>query len=128
VYACDVCGFEVYQIINTREFTPKVECPSTRCKQNQTKGQLIMQVKSSKFVSFQEIKIQEPSDQVPIGHVPRTMNIIAKGVNTRRCSPGDIITVTGVYMPSPFHGFQAMRTGVLTHDTYLEAFAVNKDK
>jgi DNA replication licensing factor MCM7 len=57
VYACDVCGFEVYQIINSREFTPKVECPSSRCIQNQTKGQLVMQVKSSKFVSFQEIKI-----------------------------------------------------------------------
>jgi DNA replication licensing factor MCM7 len=57
VYACDVCGFEVYQIINTREFTPKVECPSRRCEQNQTKGMLIMQVKSSKFISFQEIKI-----------------------------------------------------------------------
>jgi DNA replication licensing factor MCM7 len=56
------------------------------------------------------------------------MNIIAKGINTRKCAPGDIITVTGVYMPSPFHGFQAMRTGVLTHDTYLEAFSITKDK
>lgn len=65
---------------------------------------------------------------MPIGHVPRTMNIIAKGINTRKCAPGDIITVTGVYMPSPFHGFQAMRTGVLTHDTYLEAFSITKDK
>jgi len=117
-----VCGFEVYQIINTKEFTPKIECPSRRCEQNQTKGMLVMQVKSSKFISYQEIKIQEPSDQVPIGHVPRTKSIIAKGVNTRRCSPGDIITVTGVYMPQPFHGFAAMRTGTLTHDTYLEAF------
>lgn len=62
VYACDVCGFEVYQIVNTKEFNPKVECPSTKCIQNQTKGQLVMQVKSSKFISFQEIKIQEPSD------------------------------------------------------------------
>lgn len=58
---------------------------------------------------------------MPIGHVPRTMNIIAKGVNTRKCAPGDIITVTGVYMPQPFHGFAA-RLAILTHDTYLEAF------
>ena len=57
VYACDICGFEVYQIINTKEFIPKVECPSRRCEQNQTKGQLVMQVKSSKFISYQEIKI-----------------------------------------------------------------------
>ena len=56
MYACDVCGFEVYQIINTKEFTPKIECPSRRCEQNQTKGMLVMQVKSSKFISYQEIK------------------------------------------------------------------------
>lgn len=52
VYACDVCGNEVYQIVNTKEFNPKVECPSRICLTNQTKGQLIMQIKSSKFVSF----------------------------------------------------------------------------
>jgi DNA replication licensing factor MCM7 len=127
VYACDVCGFEVYQIINSREFNPTVECPSRRCMQNQTKGQLVMQVKSSRFVSFQEIKIQEPSDQVPIGHVPRTMNITAKGINTRKCAPGDIITCTGVYMPQLYQGFQAMRLG-LTQDTYLEAFMITKNK
>jgi DNA replication licensing factor MCM7 len=71
VYACDVCGFEAYQTVNSREFTPMVECPGRKCMTNQTKGQLIMQIKSSKFVSFQEIKLQEPSEQVPIGHVPR---------------------------------------------------------
>ena len=31
-------------------------------------------------------------------------------------------------MPSPFSGFQAMRTGMLTHDTYLEAYQISKDK
>ena len=55
------------------------------------------------------------------------MKVVAKGINTRKCSPGDIITITGVYMPAPFHGFAAMRAG-LSHDTYLEAFRVSKDK
>ena len=34
VYACDACGMEVYQIINQKAFTPKVECPGMRCKKN----------------------------------------------------------------------------------------------
>jgi DNA replication licensing factor MCM7 len=34
VYACDVCGYEVYQVVNTREFNPKVECPSSKCVAN----------------------------------------------------------------------------------------------
>ena len=123
VYACDVCGCEVYQPVNTREFNPKVECPSNKCVTNQTKGLLVMQIKSSKFMSFQELKIQEPSEQVPIGHVPRAMKVYAKGVNTRKCSPGDIVTITGVYMPQPYVGFQAMKSG-LSHDTFLEAFKI----
>ena len=64
---------------------------------------------------------------MPIGHVPRTMNIVAKGVTTKACSPGDIINITGVYMPAPFSGFQAMRAGLI-HDTYLEAFRISRDK
>ena len=42
VYACDVCGFEVYQIINAREFNPKIECPSNKCVKNNVKGQLVL--------------------------------------------------------------------------------------
>ena len=33
----------------------------------------------------------------------------------------------GVYMPAPFTGFLAMRAG-LTHDTFIEAFKITKDK
>lgn len=62
VSACDLCGFEIYMIVQTKEFNPLVECPSEKCKKNNIKGQLQIQIKSSKFVSFQEIKIQEPSD------------------------------------------------------------------
>lgn len=35
--------------------------------------------------------------------------------------------ITGVYMPSPFTGFQAMAAG-LTHDTHIEAYQIIKDK
>jgi DNA replication licensing factor MCM7 len=105
VSACDLCGFEIYMIVQTKEFNPLVECPSEKCKKNNIKGQLQIQIKSSKFVSFQEIKIQEPSDQVPIGHVPRTLKVLAKGELTRKCSPGDIVTLTGVYLPQALYGF-----------------------
>ena len=56
-YACDACGYEVYQVINQKTFTPLIECPSMKCVKNMVKGQLVLQVKSSKFVSYQEIKL-----------------------------------------------------------------------
>jgi len=126
-YTCDLCGYEAYQVVHSKEYNPLVECPSKRCIQNQTKGQLVQQVRMSRFLSYQEIKMQEPSDQVPIGHVPRTIKIIAKGAVTRSCAPGDIVVVTGCFMPAPFYGFQAMKAG-LSQDTFLEAFHVKKLK
>jgi len=126
-YACDVCGFETYQTVNGREYTPLTICPSEKCVKNQTKGQLYHQIRTSKFVSYQELKVQEPSDQVPIGHVPRHIKVLAKGSMVKKASPGDFVTMTGVYMPAPFQGFQAMKAG-LTHDTFLEVMDIVREK
>jgi DNA replication licensing factor MCM7 len=37
-YACDACGFEVYQVISGKTFTPLLECPSQKCVKNMIKG------------------------------------------------------------------------------------------
>lgn len=84
-----------------------------------------MNIRSSKFISFQDIKVQEPSDQVPIGHVPRTIKILAKGELTRKCTPGDSVIITGIYMPQAFFGFRAPG---LTQDTFIESFSILKEK
>ena len=55
------------------------------------------------------------------------MKLIARGPNTRKCSPGDKIAITGVYMPSPATGFRAMKQGLI-HDTHIEAYKITKDK
>jgi len=64
---------------------------------------------------------------VPIGCVPRFLRVLARGPVTRQCSPGDIVQVTGIFMPAPSHGFQARLLG-LAHETHLEAFKIVKDK
>jgi len=55
------------------------------------------------------------------------MRILARGPVTRTCSPGDIVQVTGVYMPTPAHGFEQQRRG-LFHETHVEAYKIIKDK
>lgn len=88
-------------------------------------GRLYLQTRGSKFVKFQELKVQEHSDQVPVGHIPRTMTIIAKGENTRKAVPGDHVCVTGIFLPMLMTGFRQMTQGLLS-DTFLEAH-VSKD-
>lgn len=126
-YTCDQCGHEVFQEVNKRTFTPIVECPSAQCSENQTKGQLFMSTRASKFSAFQECKIQELSDQVPIGHIPRTLTIHVNGPLVRSMIPGDVVDVTGIYLPSPYTGFRALKAGLLT-ETYLETQYVFQNK
>lgn len=58
-YTCDRCGAETYQPVNSMSFTPIGECPSDDCRVNKSGGRLYLQTRGSKFIKFQEIKIQE---------------------------------------------------------------------
>lgn len=106
---------------------PVPKCLSKECEVNKVAGRVNMQVRSSRFTKYQELRVQELPEQVPVGHIPRSMTIIARGEATRGCMPGDIIHTTGIYLPTPFTGFQAIRAG-LTADTYLDAQQVDKLK
>lgn len=86
-----------------------------------------MQTRGSKFIKFQEMKLQELTDQVPMGHIPRSMTVqILEGL-TRTVNPGDQVSVSGIFMPRPYTGFQAIRAGLLT-DTYLHAMSIDQAK
>ncbi|KAJ9573239.1 MCM AAA-lid domain [Nakaseomyces glabratus] len=126
-YTCDQCGYEIFQEVNSKTFTPLVECPSRECSQNQTKGQLFMSTRASKFNAFQECKIQELSQQVPVGHIPRSLTIHVNGPLVRSVTPGDIVDIAGIFLPSPYTGFKALKAGLLT-ETYLEAHHVRQHK
>jgi DNA replication licensing factor MCM7 len=126
-YSCDRCGSEVFQPVTTKQFTPLQECPSEDCKNNKTKGQLFLSTRASKFLPFQEVKIQEMADQVPVGHIPRQLTIQCRGALVRQINPGDVVDVAGIFLPTPYTGFKAIRAGLLT-DTYLEAQYVMQHK
>ncbi|KAL4927634.1 DNA replication licensing factor MCM7 [Aspergillus undulatus] len=126
-YTCDRCGNEVFQPVTTKQFLPMTECPSPECKENNTKGQLFLSTRASKFIPFQEVKIQEMADQVPVGHIPRTMTVHCSGTLTRQLNPGDLVDIAGIFLPTPYTGFRAIRAGLLT-DTYLEAQHITQHK
>lgn len=126
-YTCDKCGFEIFQEVTQRTFTPLRECTLPVCKANQSKGVLFMLTRASKFLPFQDARVQELASQVPVGHIPRSLDVHLNGDLVRTLSPGDMVDISGVYMPAPYTGFQALRAGLLT-DTYLEAQQVVQHK
>ena len=120
-YICFECGWETYQPINDRVFTPISKCPSAVCTLNRSDGALQQQARGSKFVRFQSVRLQETASEVPVGAIPRHLSLRLYGANTRQCKPGDDITVTGVFLPTPHTGYRAIRAG-LTADVYVEVF------
>lgn len=58
-YTCDQCGAETYQPIYSLSFMPVVMCPSEDCRVNKSGGRLYLQTRGSKFIKFQELRIQE---------------------------------------------------------------------
>ncbi|CAK8686982.1 DNA replication licensing factor mcm7-like [Clavelina lepadiformis] len=124
-YTCDRCGGETYQPISSPVFMPLEMCPSEECQTNRSGGRLYLQNRGSKFTKFQEIKIQEHSDMVPVGNIPRSLSVYCRGETTRAAFPGDHISITGVFLPMLKVGFRQMQQGLLT-DSYLEAHRVVK--
>ena len=125
-YSCDVCGYETYQVNHQRTYMPLLDCQSEQCRNNRSHGDIMQINRASKFLSFQEVTIQEPTSEVPTGHVPRSIKISCFGSTTRKCSPGDMIVVTGVYLPRMIN--DSRFKSKLIHDTYIEAFKIEKEK
>ncbi|KAK7864443.1 hypothetical protein R5R35_000475 [Gryllus longicercus] len=122
-YSCDQCGAETYQPVVSLSFIPLDRCPSEDCRVNKAGGRLYLQTRGSKFMKFQELKIQEHTDQVPVGHIPRTLTVFCRGETTRQALPGDHVSVTGIFLPLLKSGFRQLISGLLS-ETYLEAHRV----
>ncbi|KAM0347088.1 hypothetical protein ACHAPU_005027 [Fusarium lateritium] len=126
-YTCDRCGCEIFQPITDKQYGPLTMCPSEDCKRNQAKGQLNPSSRASKFLPFQEVKVQEMAEQVPIGQIPRSLTVFCHGTLVRQINPGDVVDISGIFLPTPYTGFKAMKAGLLT-DTYIEAHHVLQHK
>merc|ERR1719394_2378816 len=122
-YTCDQCGAETFQPINSTSFMPQITCPGEDCRVNKSGGRLTLQSRGSKFSKFQELKVQEHSDAVPTGHIPRSITVYVRGDLTRLASPGDHVQICGIFLPIKTEGFKAMTSGLLS-ETYLEAHRI----
>mmetsp|Transcript_79759 Transcript_79759/g.140790 ORF Transcript_79759/g.140790 Transcript_79759/m.140790 type:complete len:794 (-) Transcript_79759:105-2486(-) len=126
-YHCELCGSETFQSVEGERYTPPKECPSQRCKDNKQSGKLRCDIRTCAFTRYQEMKVQEMSDHVPIGGVPRSISVYMTGDLTRQVLPGDAITLTGVYTPHQLP-YQVARQMGTSQEMYIEAHSIHKHK
>ncbi|KAF9764206.1 DNA replication licensing factor MCM7 [Nosema granulosis] len=126
-YICESCGSEIYQQVNGDVFDLLEECTSEKCKLKRVKGTLVLVTRGSKFLKYQSLQIQELTNDVPQGCIPRMINVECYGTTTEKCLPGDVVVVGGIFLPKPYYGIKKMKAGLLT-DTYMLATHVQTTK
>jgi DNA replication licensing factor MCM7 len=84
-YTCEICGSEIFQDVMGPQYMPLQKCPSQRCQDNKTSGKLQVQTRGSRFVKYQELRLQELPDQVPVGHIPRSLTVHCRYVTSFNC-------------------------------------------
>ncbi|KAF7633698.1 DNA replication licensing factor MCM7 [Meloidogyne graminicola] len=126
-YICDTCGAEAFQPVNGLTYMPVFNCPSNECIQSKANGRLQMQIRGSKFVKFQEIRVQETTEQVSVGGIPRSLTVYLTGENTRKAIPGDTVQICGVLIPQLRTGFRQMVGGLVT-EVFLEAHHIQNNR
>ena len=125
-YVCESCGYEIFQTVNSKTFLPQTECPG-HCKVHGVKGKLTTNYAVSKFVPYQELKIQETIDQTPVGSIPRTFKVKVTGELVRKAMAGDLIRLDGIFMTEAAGQGLPTREGLI-HETVIEALEIEVEK
>ena len=134
-YLNDQNGKEYYQEVGGRSYHPLTKPPpeaggggAPGAPPSREVGELQMQVRGSKFVRYQEARVQENPDEVPQGSTPRTLTVHLRGTLTRALKAGDSVTLAGVFLPEPCTGGRAAMRSSLLASTYLHATHVRQNK
>ncbi|AOA61416.1 Mcm2-7 hexameric complex component [Komagataella phaffii CBS 7435] len=97
-FTCDVCKASVTGIEQVFKFTEPTSCPTLNC-ENQSLWTL--DVTRSIFMDWQKVRIQENSNEIPTGSMPRTLDVILRGDIVERAKPGDKCRFTGTEIVVP---------------------------
>ena len=57
-----------------------------------------MKLSNFKWARYQEVILQECSDQIPAGHIPRVLTVQLRDSVTQSCVPGDIVSLSGTFL------------------------------
>lgn len=86
----------------------------------------MFQSSSSKFISYQELKIQETSDQLIEGSIPRTFHVQLLGELVKTASPGDVVEIQGILLPDKRNHMRHKADVIF--DAYIEAHKIVREK
>ena len=94
---------------NIRSKSEPTICENPRCK-NQSPLKFTLEIRESEFVDWQKLRVQEHSNQIPAGSMPRSMDVILRHEMVESCKAGDKCVFVGSLVVIP-DGHALAKTG-----------------
>jgi DNA replication licensing factor MCM6 len=99
-FRCNKCGLLAAKIPQQYHYTRPTICRNPRCK-NTSPLQFTLEIRDSEFVDWQKLKVQENSNQIPPGSMPRSMDIILRNEMVEKAKAGDKCVFVGSLVVLP---------------------------
>ncbi|KAK2950257.1 putative DNA replication licensing factor mcm6 [Blattamonas nauphoetae] len=97
-FICKQCAMMQPKVEQQFRYTVPIQCANQTCN-NRKNWELV--VGESTFVDWQKIKIQESPDEIPIGSLPRRLDVVLRRSLCDKAKPGDHCVFTGILVAVP---------------------------
>ncbi|KAE8891812.1 DNA replication licensing factor [Phytophthora fragariae] len=97
-FTCTDCGGDTTGVEQQFRYSEPVKCQNPYCP-NTFSWEL--NTEKSVFVDWQRVKVQENSDEIPAGSMPRSMDVILRHENVEQAKAGDRVVFTGTLIVVP---------------------------
>jgi DNA replication licensing factor MCM6 len=100
VFRCNKCGLLSSPIVQQYHYTRPTLCRNPRCR-NRSPLEFVLEIQESQFSDWQKLRVQETSDEIPPGSMPRSMDVIVRNEMVERAKAGDACVFTGSLVVLP---------------------------
>ncbi|GAA5895146.1 MCM DNA helicase complex subunit MCM6 [Sporobolomyces salmoneus] len=97
-FICLICKGIVRDVEQQFKYTEPSMCPNLTCS-NQSAWKL--SIEQSKFSDWQKVRIQENSNEIPTGSMPRSLDVILRAEIVEKAKAGDKVIFTGTFIVVP---------------------------
>ncbi|EGG09595.1 uncharacterized protein MELLADRAFT_42573, partial [Melampsora larici-populina 98AG31] len=97
-FLCEECKTIVKDVEQQFRYTEPNICPNIQCN-NRTDWKL--SIEQSIFSDWQRVRIQENSNEIPTGSMPRSLDVILRGEMVEKAKAGDKCVFTGTFIVVP---------------------------
>jgi DNA replication licensing factor MCM6 len=99
-FRCNKCGLLAENILQQYHYTRPTVCRNPRCG-NESAKEFTLDSQRSEAVDWQKLRVQENSDEIPPGSMPRSIDVIVRNEMVEKAKAGDQCVFTGTLVVIP---------------------------